>query len=54
MSGRGKMALCNAWRSVLKPQVPEPVALNGEAIRAAFGDTWATAKKQRVTWLTRL
>lgn len=54
LSGSGKTTLCNAlWKS-LKPTLPELVLLDGDAIRAAFGDGLGYKEQDRVVQITRI
>jgi adenylylsulfate kinase-like enzyme len=54
LSGSGKTTLCAALYALLKPRVPHLVKLDGDEIRAAFGDDLGHAEKDRVRQIQRI
>lgn len=54
MSGSGKTTLCTAMHAVLKPRLKQLVKLDGDEIRAAFGDDLTHAESDRVRQINRI
>jgi adenylylsulfate kinase-like enzyme len=54
MSCSGKTTLCNALWATLKPNMPQLVLLDGDAVRAAFGDGLGYREVDRVVQITRI
>jgi len=54
LSGSGKTTLCNALYALLKPRMPQLVKLDGDEIRAAFGDDLGHAEADRVRQIQRI
>ena len=54
ISGSGKTTLCEELHARLKPSISELVVLDGDLIRAAFGDDLGYAESDRVRQITRI
>ena len=54
LSGSGKSTLCDALYSLLKPTLPQLVKLDGDEIRAAFGDDLGHAEADRQRQIRRI
>ena len=54
LSGAGKTTLCNALRDILRPHMRELVILDGDAVRAAFGQDLGYGAEDRLRQLHRL
>jgi len=54
LSGAGKTTLCVALRAVVKPHLPEFVVLDGDDVRAAFGDDLGHSEAHRTRQFRRL
>lgn len=54
LSGSGKTTLCDALWKILKPKLPETVSLDGDAVRAAFGQGLGYKEEDRVVQITRI
>lgn len=54
LSGSGKSTLCEALRPKLKALRPNLVTLDGDAVRAAFGDDLSFREADRVTQIKRI
>ncbi|MBI4283287.1 MAG: adenylyl-sulfate kinase, partial [Chloroflexi bacterium] len=54
LAGSGKTSLCNALYRLLKPQLPELALLDGDVIRAAFGNDLTYSEEDRVKQVKRL
>ncbi|MBM4339189.1 MAG: adenylyl-sulfate kinase [Deltaproteobacteria bacterium] len=54
LSGAGKTMLCNALWGLLKIHKPELVILDGDAVRAAFGNDLGYREENRITQIKRL
>ncbi|MEC8173712.1 MAG: adenylyl-sulfate kinase [Pseudomonadota bacterium] len=54
ISAAGKTTLCSAIRGLLKPRVPELVVLDGDVVRAAFGNDLTHTEEDRVVQVNRL
>ena len=54
LSGAGKTTLCQAMWRRLKPQLPTLVMLDGDAVRAAFGDDLGFSERDRHIQIRRL
>lgn len=54
LSGSGKTTLCRAVWKLLKPQLPELVLLDGDVIRAVFGNDLGYGEEDRVVQIKRL
>lgn len=54
LSGSGKSTLCNALYAALKPSLPHLVKLDGDEIRAAFGNDLGHAEADRVRQINRI
>ncbi len=54
LSAAGKTTLCQGLYEQLKPHIPGIVALDGEGVRAAFGDDLTHAEADRVRQVKRL
>jgi adenylyl-sulfate kinase len=54
LSGSGKSTLCQALRARLKPLRPSLVMLDGDAVRAAFGDDLGYHETDRIRQIKRL
>jgi len=54
LAASGKTTLCNALWLLLKPRVPELVLLDGDAIRAAFGNDLGYREEDRIVQIKRL
>ncbi len=54
LSGTGKTTLCEAMAALLKPSIPELVMLDGDVVRAAFGDDLGYDVDSRVKQITRI
>lgn len=54
VSGSGKTTLCNAIWRLLKERVPELVLLDGDAVRAAFGNDLGYREEDRIVQIKRL
>ena len=54
LSGAGKTSLAEALYQLLKPRLPELVLLDGDAVRAAFGNDLAYAEDDREIQIRRL
>ena len=54
ISGSGKTTLADALHGILKPRFPELVMLDGDQVRAAFGDGLGHTQAERVIQVTRV
>lgn len=54
LSSSGKTTLCNALWERLKPERPELVLLDGDAVRMAFGGGLGHREEDRVVQITRI
>lgn len=54
MSGSGKTTLCTAMHAVLKPRLQQLVKLDGDEIRAAFGDDLTHVESDRMRQIHRI
>lgn len=54
LSASGKTSLCNALWQLLKPQLPQLVLLDGDSVRAAFGDGLGYREEDRFTQIKRI
>ncbi len=54
LSGSGKTTLCQALYSILKPRIPQLVALDGEKMRAAVGSGAGYREKDRILQFKRV
>ena len=54
LSGSGKSELCQALWRVLKPYMPELVVLDGDTVRAAFGNDLGFDEKDRIIQIARI
>jgi cytidine diphosphoramidate kinase len=54
LSGAGKTTLCTALRDLIKPRLPELVLLDGDVVRAAFGNNLGYTESDRVVQVRRL
>jgi adenylylsulfate kinase-like enzyme len=54
LSGAGKTTLSRALCCALKPGSPELVCLDGDAVRAAFGNDLGYSEADRITHITRM
>ncbi len=54
ISDSGKTTLCQAMRDILKPDMNELVVLDGDAVRAAFGQDLGHREEDRVIQIRRL
>jgi adenylylsulfate kinase-like enzyme len=54
LSGSGKTTLCTALYALLKPRMPQLVKLDGDEIRAAFGDDLGHGESDRVRQIQRI
>ncbi|MDJ0893606.1 MAG: adenylyl-sulfate kinase [Alphaproteobacteria bacterium] len=57
LSGAGKTTLCRALEALLRPVVPSLVRLDGDGVRAAFGQDLGYAEPERILqiqWIQRL
>ena len=54
LSGAGKTSLAEALCRLLKPRLPQLVVLDGDVIRAAFGNDLSYAEPDRETQIRRL
>jgi adenylylsulfate kinase len=54
LSGAGKTTLCRALWQALKPECPQLVCLDGDAVRAAFGHDLGYREADRRTQIQRM
>ena len=54
ISGSGKTSLSQALLLLLKPRIPELVVLDGDAVRAAFGNDLGYSEEERIQQITRI
>jgi len=54
LSGSGKTTLCEAMYSLLKPRMQHLVKIDGDEIRAAFGDDLTHVEADRVRQIKRI
>ncbi len=54
LSGSGKTILCQALWRFLKPRMPELVIIDGDMVRAAFGNDLGYHEKDRVIQIKRI
>ena len=54
LSGSGKTTLCNSLWDLLKPDLPQLVLLDGDAIRSALGERLGYKEPDRVVQITRI
>lgn len=54
ISGAGKKTLCDALRTLLKPQLPELVVVDGDIVREIFGNDLGHSEPERVRQIRRI
>jgi len=54
LSGCGKTTLCDALHALLKPRMPQLIKLDGDEIRAAFGNDLGYAESERKKQIGRI
>ena len=54
LSGCGKTTLCDALYALLKPRMPHLIKLDGDEIRAAFGNDLGYAESERTKQIGRI
>ena len=54
LSGSGKTTLCNSLWDLLKPDLPQLVLIDGDAIRSALGEGLGYREPDRVVQITRI
>jgi adenylyl-sulfate kinase len=54
LSGCGKTTLCDALHALLKPRMPHLIKLDGDEIRAAFGNDLGYAESERKKQIGRI
>lgn len=54
LSGSGKSTLCSALFEILKPTRPQIVKLDGDEIRAVFGDNLGHSEADRIQQIGRI
>ena len=54
LSGAGKTTLCDAFRTLIKPAMPELVTLDGDVVRAAAGNDLGHTEADRIVQFARL
>jgi adenylylsulfate kinase len=54
LSGCGKTTLCDALHALLKPRMPHLIKLDGDEVRAAFGNDLGYAESERKKQIGRI